>query len=188
MLAGGSKNALVYKLNWTANRSLEAVRASRDARHAVDRLRSRRRRTRYRRSCADEERIRDAGSCSVARNIRRGGARAGARHRKSRSGRPDLIDGGSRALVALTFDDELAIVDRATGAASKIRTGIAPFGVAVNAANTVAYVTTGAGDSPRRMIAPQRRGTTSTQTTSSSMRAASLPAGPSPASTSRRTK
>jgi YVTN family beta-propeller protein len=56
-----------------------------------------------------------------------------------------LIDGGARALVALTFSNELAIVDRATGASTKVKTGIAPFSVIANAAQTEAYVSNWGG-------------------------------------------
>jgi YVTN family beta-propeller protein len=53
------------------------------------------------------------------------------------------------ALVALTDSDELAIVDLATGSAAKVKTGIAPFGVTVNAAGTVAYVSNWGGRFPK---------------------------------------
>ncbi|MGO9012887.1 MAG: alkaline phosphatase family protein [Bryobacteraceae bacterium] len=58
--------------------------------------------------------------------------------------------GGPRSvLVALTFNDELAIVDVATGSAMKVKTGVAPFGVTVNAAGTVAYVSNWGGRFPK---------------------------------------
>jgi YVTN family beta-propeller protein len=60
------------------------------------------------------------------------------------------INGVSRSvLVALTYNNELAIVDRATGSAKKVKTGIAPFGVVVNAAGTVAYVSNWGGRFPK---------------------------------------
>jgi YVTN family beta-propeller protein len=59
-------------------------------------------------------------------------------------------NGVSRSvLVALTYNDEVAIVDRATGSAEKVKTGIAPFGVTVNAAGTVAYVSNWGGRFPK---------------------------------------
>jgi YVTN family beta-propeller protein len=150
VLAGGSKNALVYKLNWTANRSLEAVRASvtpgmqsiafdRDAGEPVIAGVAQTKNASVTREAVQLLGISDAAARVQAPDI---GSHA--------VGGLTLIDGGSRALVALTFDDALAIVDRATGAARKIRTGIAPFGVAVNAANTVAYVTNWGGRFPKK--------------------------------------
>ena len=60
------------------------------------------------------------------------------------------MQGGARvALVALTFNNELAIVDLATGAARKVKTGIAPFGVTVNTSGTVAYVSNWGGRFPK---------------------------------------
>ncbi len=60
------------------------------------------------------------------------------------------MGGGARvALVALTFNNELAIVDLTTGAARKVKTGIAPFGVTVNASGTVAYVSNWGGRFPK---------------------------------------
>lgn len=56
----------------------------------------------------------------------------------------------SSALVALTFNNELAVVDRATGQVQKVKTGIAPFGVIANAAASVAYVTNWGGRFPRK--------------------------------------
>jgi YVTN family beta-propeller protein len=53
------------------------------------------------------------------------------------------------AVIALTFDDEAAIVDVDTKEVSgKIKTGIAPFGVVVNADSSVAYVTNWGGRVP----------------------------------------
>jgi YVTN family beta-propeller protein len=53
------------------------------------------------------------------------------------------------AVVALTFNDEAAVVDLATGASKKIRTGIAPFGAAINPAATIAFVSNWGGRFPR---------------------------------------
>lgn len=83
--------------------------------------------------------------------------------------------------VALTFNDELAVVDLASGKVKgTVRTGIAPFGVRVNRAGTVAYVsnwggrfpeaqdmtrTTGVGPGADRVVVDQR-GIASTGTVS----------------------
>jgi YVTN family beta-propeller protein len=54
------------------------------------------------------------------------------------------------AIVPLTFDDAAAIVDLGTGAVKgSPKTGIAPFGAAINAASTVAYVSNWGGRFPR---------------------------------------
>ena len=54
------------------------------------------------------------------------------------------------AIIPLTFDDAAAIVDLSTGALkSSVKTGIAPFGAAINAASTVAYVSNWGGRFPR---------------------------------------
>jgi DNA-binding beta-propeller fold protein YncE len=52
-------------------------------------------------------------------------------------------------VVALTFNDEAAVVNLATGASKKIRTGIAPFGAVINRAATVAFVSNWGGRFPR---------------------------------------
>ena len=55
-------------------------------------------------------------------------------------------DAGRRsAIVALTFNDEAAVVDLATGKSKKIRTGIAPFGAVINRAGSVAFVSNWGG-------------------------------------------
>ncbi|MGD1100953.1 MAG: bifunctional YncE family protein/alkaline phosphatase family protein [Terriglobia bacterium] len=54
------------------------------------------------------------------------------------------------AIIPLTFDDAAAIVDLSTGVLkSSVKTGIAPFGAAINAASTVAYVSNWGGRFPR---------------------------------------
>jgi YVTN family beta-propeller protein len=54
------------------------------------------------------------------------------------------------AIIPLTFDDAAAIVDLSTGTVkSSVKTGIAPFGAAINAASTVAYVSNWGGRFPR---------------------------------------
>ena len=53
-------------------------------------------------------------------------------------------------IIPLTFDDAAAIVDLSTGTLkSSVKTGIAPFGAAINAASTVAYVSNWGGRFPR---------------------------------------
>lgn len=60
------------------------------------------------------------------------------------TGSPVVV--GKRAFVPLTAENRLAVIDLDTGAvAAKVETGIAPFGVAVNRAGTVAYVTNWGG-------------------------------------------
>lgn len=57
--------------------------------------------------------------------------------------------GARLAGVAMTFDDSLAVVDLASGKMiGTVRTGIAPFGVRLNAAGTVAYVSNWGGRFP----------------------------------------
>jgi YVTN family beta-propeller protein len=52
--------------------------------------------------------------------------------------------------IALTFNDALAVVDLASGKLKgTVRTGIAPFGVAVNNGSTVAYVSNWGGRFPQ---------------------------------------
>jgi YVTN family beta-propeller protein len=54
------------------------------------------------------------------------------------------------AIIPLTFDDAAAIVDLSTGALKdSVKTGIAPFGAAINPASTVAYVSNWGGRFPR---------------------------------------
>jgi DNA-binding beta-propeller fold protein YncE len=55
------------------------------------------------------------------------------------------------AVMALTFDDEAAIIDLdSTGTPARtVRTGVAPFGVAVNADSSVAYVSNWGGRFPK---------------------------------------
>jgi len=55
------------------------------------------------------------------------------------------------AVVALTFDDEAAILDLATGAVlAKVKTGIAPFGAAIDATNSTAWVSNWGGRFPTK--------------------------------------
>jgi YVTN family beta-propeller protein len=149
-LSGASRGGLVYKLDWRANRTVEVIRSA-----VTPGMQS-----------ISFDRI--AGAAVIAGTV---ASRAGKETRqivqlvgtadgaarveagdfgRNAVGEVALITDPSRALVALTFNDELAIVDRASGAAKKIKTGIAPFGVAVNAARTVAYVSNWGGRFPRQ--------------------------------------
>jgi YVTN family beta-propeller protein len=61
--------------------------------------------------------------------------------------------------VALTFNDALAVVDLASGKfKGTVKTGIAPFGVAVNKGSTVAYVTNWGGRFPQQRDATSPAG------------------------------
>jgi YVTN family beta-propeller protein len=54
------------------------------------------------------------------------------------------------AVISLTFDDQAAILDlNSLKVLSKIKTGIAPFGAVIDAANATAYVSNWAGRFPR---------------------------------------
>ena len=60
-----------------------------------------------------------------------------------------LAVGGGKALVPLVFNNQLAVIDLKSGRTlGKVATGIAPFGAAINAAGTVAYVTNWGGRKP----------------------------------------
>src|SRR5690348_3795900 len=57
--------------------------------------------------------------------------------------------GARLAGVALTFNDSVAVVDLASGKiVGRVRTGVAPFGVRLNAAGTAAYVSNWGGRFP----------------------------------------
>lgn len=149
-LSGASKGVLVYKLDWCANRVAEIVRSAitpgmqsiafdtASGAPVITGLLS------VRTSSGARQVVQLVG-------IEAGAARVeGSDFGRSAVGGVALMNGPSRALVALTFNDEVAIVDRATGAARKIKTGIAPFGVTVNAAQTVAYVSNWGGRFPNK--------------------------------------
>src|SRR5215469_5421345 len=54
------------------------------------------------------------------------------------------------AVMALTFDDEAAVIDVDTSTAlQRIKTGVAPFGVAISADSSVAYVSNWGGRFPK---------------------------------------
>jgi len=150
VLAGASKAGLVYKLNWSANRTLGAARVDVTPGMqgiAFDRV-------------AKAPVIAGVAQAKVGTETRQivqlldvsaGTPRVQASDfGRNQVGGVALINNGADVLVALTFDDALAIVDRATGTARKIRTGIAPFGVTANRANSVAYVSNWGGRFPRR--------------------------------------
>ncbi len=171
-LAAGTSGSLVYQLDWRANRATQIVRSSvtpgmqaiafdpgRGAPviSGVATVRSA-----QTASAAAQPQQRPAASQSnppAARpasrpvvqlvSIREGTATVEAPEVGATvAGGIALIDHGARALVALTFTDELAIVDRATGASTKIKTGIAPFSVIANAAATEAFVSNWGGRFP----------------------------------------
>ena len=59
--------------------------------------------------------------------------------------------GGQVGVVPLTFDDGVAIVDLASGSLKwKVKTGVAPFGAAVNTAGSVAFVSNWGGRIPTK--------------------------------------
>jgi YVTN family beta-propeller protein len=61
-------------------------------------------------------------------------------------GRSGNSRGQRLAVIALTFDDEAAVVDLDTKQVyRKIKTGVAPFGVAVNADSSIAYISNWGG-------------------------------------------
>jgi YVTN family beta-propeller protein len=63
---------------------------------------------------------------------------------------PAKAPGTHYGVVALTFDNQAAILDLGTGAVlTKVKTGIAPFGAVIDATNTAAYVSNWGGRFPR---------------------------------------
>jgi YVTN family beta-propeller protein len=63
---------------------------------------------------------------------------------------PANAPGTHYGVVALTFNNQAAILDLSTGKVlAKVKTGIAPFGVIVDARNTTAYVSDWGGRFPR---------------------------------------
>jgi YVTN family beta-propeller protein len=65
-------------------------------------------------------------------------------------GRAKNSHGQRLAVMALTFDDEAAVIDLDANAVLKrIKTGVAPFGVAINGDSSVAYVTNWGGRVPK---------------------------------------
>jgi YVTN family beta-propeller protein len=65
-------------------------------------------------------------------------------------GRSGNSRGQRLAVIALTFDDEAAVVDLDTKQVyRKIKTGVAPFGVAVNADSSIAYISNWGGRFPQ---------------------------------------
>lgn len=148
-LAGDSGAAMIHKLDWRANRPVEVVRSA-----VTPGMQSI-----VFDSVAGAPVIAGVGQLTVGSETQQairlirvadGEARVeGDGLGRNAVGGVALMTGPSRALVALTFNDELAIVDRTSGATKKIKTGIAPFGVAVNSAQTVAYVSNWGGRFPK---------------------------------------
>jgi len=63
---------------------------------------------------------------------------------------PAKAPGTHYGVVALTFDNQAAILDLNTGTVlTKVKTGIAPFGTIIDATNTIAYVSNWGGRFPR---------------------------------------
>jgi YVTN family beta-propeller protein len=63
---------------------------------------------------------------------------------------PANTSGTRYGVVALTFNDQAAILDLSSGTVlTRVRTGIAPFGAVIDANNTTAYVTNWGGRFPR---------------------------------------
>lgn len=63
---------------------------------------------------------------------------------------PAHASGVHYGVAALTFNDQAAILDLGSGTVlAKVRTGIAPFGVAIDAQNATAYVSNWGGRFPR---------------------------------------
>ena len=68
-----------------------------------------------------------------------------------------IATGGGKAVVPLTFNNQAAVVELASGKVlGKAPAGIAPFGAAVNAAGSVAYVSNWGGrrPGPKDLVAP----------------------------------
>ncbi len=148
-LAAASKGAVIYKFDWRTNRALQIVRST--ASPGIQSLAFD--------PVAKSPVMAGLNASKVGSETRQiiqliGIASGATRVEASDFGR-NVVGGlvltrdAAHALVALTFNDELAIIDRDTGTAAKIRTGIAPFGVAVNEAGTVAYVSNWGGRFPK---------------------------------------
>jgi YVTN family beta-propeller protein len=149
-LAGDSGAAMIHKLDWQANRTVEVVRSA--VTPGIQSI--------VFDPAAGNPVIAGVGHLKAGSETRQavqlvriaeGEARVeGGGLGQNTVGGIALMNAPSRALVALTFNDELAIVDRTSGATKKIKTGIAPLGVAVNSAQTVAYVSNWGGRFPRK--------------------------------------
>ena len=140
-LVGARRASLVYKLDWRSNRVLEKVRV--EISPGMQGI---------------------AFDAAAGGSVISGMANTGKAVRIARlkDGKAAILEpvlgtqqaggiavGGHIALAALTFNDQLAIVDLDSGAVKKVKTGIAPFGVAVNAAGNVAYVSNWGGRFPK---------------------------------------
>ena len=131
----------VFRLDWRNNRVLDRVAAGGSA--GLQGIRFDRESGRAYVSCVTKGRVRllavaDGRAGSVADDL--GGQMAGS---------VSLAKG--IAVVALTFDNKLAIVDTADQRVRKSAvTGVAPFAAAVNAEGTVAYVSNWGGRLPKQ--------------------------------------
>jgi len=148
-LSAASKGALIYKLDWRTNRTLQVIRSTAAPGMqslAFDPVAGNPVMAGVSASKAGSETRQTLQLIGVAGGAAR--VEAGDFGRNVVGG-VVLTPDATHALVALTFNDELAIIDRASGAAVKIRTGIAPFGLALNETGTVAYVSNWGGRFPK---------------------------------------
>ena len=148
-LSAASKGSLIYKLDWRSNRTLQVVRSTAAPGMqslAFDPVAGNPVMVGVNASKAGSESRQSVQLIGIAGGAAR--VEAGDFGRNVAGG-VVLTGDATHALVALTFNDELAIIDRASGAVVRIRTGIAPFGVALNEAGTVAYVSNWGGRFPK---------------------------------------
>jgi YVTN family beta-propeller protein len=148
-LSAASKGAVIYKLDWHTNRTLQIIRSMASPgiqSLAFDPVAGNPVMAGLNASKAGSETRQIIQLIGVAGEAARVEANDFGRNAV---GGLALTRDASHALVALTFNDELAIIDRATGTAAKVRTGIAPFGVVLNEAGTVAYVSNWGGRFPK---------------------------------------
>lgn len=140
-LVGARRASLVYKLDWRSNRVLEKVRV--EISPGIQGI------------AFDAA----AGEPVVSGMANTGKAVQIARLKDGKATILEAVLGnqqaggiaisGHTALAALTFDNQLAIVDLDSAAVKKVKTGIAPFGVVANAEGTVAYVSNWGGRFPK---------------------------------------
>lgn len=148
LTAGNNAPPMVYKMDWRTNRVLEKLRAPvAPGMQAIAFDQT-----------AGAAVIAGIGKGVQVARVADGKATVvGPGFGESQTG--GLAVNGHNAFVALTFNNQLAIVDLATGAAKKVKTGIAPFGVTVNAAGTVAWVSNWGGRFPKQGDRTARTGT-----------------------------
>jgi YVTN family beta-propeller protein len=129
----------VYRMNWRGNRVIE--RLALDGTPGLQGIRY------------DEESKRAIAVSMKARKVnllasREGGTTVLAPELGSHIGGAMAL-GNGLAAIPLTFDNKLAIVETATGKTrGSVNTGIAPFGVAMNRAGTMAYGSNWGGRTP----------------------------------------